>query len=296
MHRIRVKNIVLFVIFFLNAFCSQGQIIKEPTTKAEWLKPFPPFRIAGNLYYVGTYDLGCYLIVTAKGNILINTGMASSAAQIRKNIETLGFKYSDLNILLITQAHFDHTGALAEIKAQTHATFMADEKEVDVLASGGSTDYELGKYGTSFKPVKVDALLHDGDTITLGDTQLVLLHHPGHTKGSCSYLFTVKDEQWSYRVLIANMPSIITEKHFADIPAYPSIAQDYAKTLQDMKAIEFDIWVASHASQVNLHDKHKPGNMYKPLAFADQEGYLSALDDLQKEYDKKLKKDAEKKF
>ncbi len=236
-----VKNIVLTIVLFIPSFSTEAQTVKEPTTKDEWIKPFPPFRIAGNLYYVGTYDLGCYFVVTTKGNILINTGMASSAAQIKKNIETLGFKYSDLKILLLMQAHFDHTGALADIKAQTHATLMADEKDAEVLASGGSTDYELGKYGTSFKPVKADVLLHNGDTVKLGDMQLVLMHHPGHTKGSCSYLFTVKDEQRQYRVLIANMPSIITDMHFADIQAYPTIAQDYASTIQAMRSIRFDI-------------------------------------------------------
>src|SRR5215218_3006225 len=176
------KKITLLITLLVFSLVGNAQTIKEPTTKEEWTKSFPPFRIAGNLYYVGTYDLGCYLITTTKGNILINTGTASSAEQIKKNIETLGFKYSDIKMLLMTHAHFDHVGALDHIKQQTHASLMVDEKDAEVLASGGSTDYELGKYGTSFKPVQADVLLHDGDTVTLGELQLVLLHHPGHTK------------------------------------------------------------------------------------------------------------------
>ena len=82
----------------------------------EWSKPYQPFRIVGNLYYVGTYDLACYLITTSQGNILVNTGLAASASQIKDNIETLGFKFSDTKILLNTQAHFDHVGAIAAIK------------------------------------------------------------------------------------------------------------------------------------------------------------------------------------
>lgn len=295
MHRFISKNTLLFILPFIFFFTANAQTVKEPTTKEEWTKPFPPFRIAGNLYYVGTYDLGCYLITTTKGNILINTGTESSAAQIKKNIETLGFKFSDIKILLITQAHFDHTGALAEIKQQTHAALMADEKDAGVLASGGSTDYELGKYGTSFEPVKADVLLHDGDTVKLGDMQLVLMHHPGHTKGSCSYLFTIADDRRLYRVLIANMPSIITNRRFADITAYPSIAQDYASTLRAMRNIDFDIWVASHASQFNLHDKYRPGDSYNPFAFIDREGYATALREFQKQYDEKLRKEGERK-
>jgi metallo-beta-lactamase class B len=270
-----------------------AQKINEPRTTAEWTATYQPFRIAGNLYYVGTYDLACYLITTTRGNILINTGLAASESQIRNNIETLGFKFSDTKILLNTQAHYDHMGAMAAIKQSTGAQLMVDEKDAEVMASGGSSDYELGQYGTSFKPVKPDRLLHDGDTIRLGGMQLVMLHHPGHTKGSCSFLLTVKDDQRSYRVFIANMPTIVTDKKFTAITAYPGIAGDYAYTLQAMKNIKFDLWLASHASQFNLHDKHKPGDAYNPAAFIDQPGYDTALNDLQKKYDEKVKKDAQ---
>ena len=120
-----------------------------------------------------------------------------------------------------------------------------------------------------------------------------MLHHPGHTKGSCSFLLTVKDDQRSYRVLIANMPTIVTDKKFADITAYSEIASDYAYTFKAMKNIKFDLWLASHASQFKLHDKHKPGDSYNPAAFIDQASYDAALSDLQKQYDEKIKKDAQ---
>jgi len=270
-----------------------AQKINEPRTSAEWTATYQPFRIAGNLYYVGTYDLACYLITTAKGNILINTGLAASESQIKNNIEALGFKFSDTKILLTTQAHYDHTGALAAIKESTGAQMMVNEKDADVLETGGSSDYELGKYGTSFKPVKPDRLLHDGDTIRLGDMQLVMLHHPGHTKGSCSFLFTVKDDQRSYRVLIANMPTIVTDKKFTGTTAYPGIAGDYAYTFNAMKNIKFDLWLASHGNQFKMHDKHKADDAYNPAAFIDKPGYDAALSDLQKQYDDKIKKDAQ---
>jgi metallo-beta-lactamase class B len=179
--------------------------------------------------------------------------------------------------------------AMAAIKKATGAQLMVDEKDADVLATGGSSDYALGKYGITFKPVKPDRLLHDDDTIKLGNMQLVTLHHPGHTKGSCSYLFMVKDDTRSYRVLIANMPSIIINEPFAAVKTYSSIATDYTYTLQAMKNISFDIWLASHASQFNLHEKHKPGDAYNPAAFIDQQGYDKALADLQKQYDEKNK-------
>ncbi len=292
MFRKLFHNTVLAAILILSITVN-AQKINEPRTTAEWAAPYQPFRIAGNLYYVGTYDLACYLITTSKGNILINTGLAASESQIKNNIEKLGFKFSDTKILLTTQAHYDHTGAMADIKQSTGAQLMANEKEADELVSGGNSDYELGQYGTSFKPVKPDRLLHDGDTIRLGDMQLVMLHHPGHTKGSSSFLFTVKDVQRSYRVLIANMPTIVTDKKFADIKTYPGIANDYTYTFRAMKDIKFDLWLASHASQFKMHHKHKTGDAYNPAAFIDQAGYDTALSDLKKQYEEKLNKDAQ---
>ena len=182
-------------------------------------------------------------------------------------------------------------GAMAAIKKSTGAQLMVHEKEAAVLEDGGSSDYALGGHGSSYKPVKPDRLLHDGDTIRLGNMQLVMLHHPGHTKGSCSYLFTVKDDQQSYRVLIANLPTIVTDKSFSTITSYPGIAADYAYTFKAMKEISFDIWLASHASQFKLHDKHQPGDAYDPVAFKDKVGYETAIIDLEKQYNLKIASD-----
>ena len=292
MFRCTFKYILLAAVLFITTVASAQKVHEPAYTKPEWTKPYPAFRIAGNLYYVGTYDLCCYLITTSKGNILINTGTAASFKQIKKSIESLGFKLSDTKILLTTQAHYDHVGAMAAIKKTTGAKFMVDEGDADVMATGGNTDYEFGGKGSLFEPVKADRLLKDKDTITLGDMQLVMLHHPGHTKGSCSFLLTVKDEQHSYKVLIANMPSIVAEKPFAEVAAYPAIATDYAYTLQAMKKLSFDLWVASHASQCMLHKKHQPGDSYNPNAFADRAGYDEILNELQESYDNKIKQDA----
>lgn len=111
-----IQNIAVIIILAQFTFSATAQQAKEPKRDTSWEKPYPPFRIAGNLFYVGTYELGCYLITTSKGNILINTGVASSAVQIKKNIETLGFKFKDIKILLTNQVHFDHVGAMTVIK------------------------------------------------------------------------------------------------------------------------------------------------------------------------------------
>ncbi|MCW3466983.1 subclass B3 metallo-beta-lactamase [Chitinophaga nivalis] len=285
-----IKKYLLSACLLLVTFWASAQKVVEPAiTNAKWNKPYSPFQIAGNLYYVGTAELAVYLIVTPQGNILINTGAAASASMIKRSIAALGFKLADTKILLNTQAHYDHMGAMAAIKAVTGAKMMVNEGDAGVVADGGLSDYsEAGKVRL-FAPVKVDRVLHNGDTIKLGGMQLVMLHHPGHTKGSSSFLFDVKDASRSYRVLIANMPTIVTSKRFDDIPAYPGIAKDYAYTLHAMKKLSFDIWLASHASQFGLESKHKPGSKYNPAAFMDRKEYDAELKDLEEEYLKKVK-------
>lgn len=281
-------TLIALILMAFNTNTFAQKVVEPANNPAEWSKPYKPFRIAGNLYYVGTYDLACYLITTPKGHILINTGLASSASQIKSSVEALGFKFNDIKILSTTQAHFDHMGAMAAIKKMTGAKLMVDAKDADVLASGGRTDYALGGEVSSYTPLKADRLLKNSDSIKLGNTALVLLHHPGHTKGSCSFLFDVKDGLKKYRVLIANMPTIVTHKKFDELSAYPEIARDYAYTLAAMKKLTFDIWLSSHASQFNLHTKHQPGDAYNPAAFIDRKGYDATLSDLQNEYNKKL--------
>ena len=284
-----LSSIILAAVLSITICTAAAQKIKEPKGNPDWSKPYEPFRIAANLYYVGTYDLACYLITTPQGSILINTGLKASVTQIKENIKALGLKYADIKILLTTQAHYDHVGAMAVIKQQTGAQLLVHAKEAEVLKDGGHSDYALGGKGSSFQPVTPDRLLQDDDTIQLGNMQLQLLHHPGHTKGSSSFLFTVNDGQRSYNVLIANMPSIVTDKPFEAISDYPEIKNDYAYTLKAMKNISFDLWLASHASQFNLHRKHQPGDVYNPSAFADRSGYDAALADLQQDYDARLK-------
>lgn len=284
------KSLFLLSLLCVN-YLAVAQKVSEPSSEKhpEWTRPYPAFRIAGNLYYIGTSDLACYLIITPKGNILINTGLASSASGIKTSIEALGFRLSDTKILLNTQAHYDHMGAMAAMKKMTGAKLMINEGDAGAVADGGLSDYSSKGKVRDFEPVKVDRVLHDGDTIRLGGMQLVMLSHPGHTKGSCSYLFDVQDEKQKYRVLIANMPTIVTDENFSNISAYPNIAKDYAYTLNAMKHLSFDIWLASHASQFSLTDKHKPGSAYKPSAFFDKKGYDQQIKDLQGDFDQKMK-------
>ncbi len=282
-----MKKIVVIIAAFALTHINAQKVNEPKDHPEEWSQSYEPFRIAGNLYYIGTYDLASYLIVTSKGNILINTGLANSLPIIKNNIKKLGFKYQDTKILLLTQAHYDHLGAMADIKKETGAKLYVDEADADVLKSGGKSDYELGKYGVTFKPVKPDYILKDKNVVTLGDAKLTMLHHPGHTKGSCSFLFETKDSKRSYKVLIANMPTIIVDKKFSEVTSYPSIEKDYEYTLNAMKNLDFDIWVASHASQFDLHEKHKPKDPYNPAVFMNKKEYSDEIESLEKDFLKK---------
>ncbi|MEC3875041.1 subclass B3 metallo-beta-lactamase [Chryseobacterium salviniae] len=286
-----MKKYVIFLGLLMKVHYT-AQIVNEPKNHPkEWSQPYEPFRIAGNLYYVGTYDLASYLIVTGKGNIIINTGLADSLPIIKKNIQKLGFKYQDTKILLLTQAHYDHLGAMADLKKETGAKLYVDAADAEVLKSGGKTDYEMGKYGVTFKPVTPDYNVKDKDIVKLGSTTLTMLHHPGHTKGSCSFVFETKDHKRNYRVLIANMPTIIIDKKFSEVAAYANIEKDYQYTLNEMKKVDFDIWVASHAGQFDLHQKHKPKDPYNPEAFMNKKDYFDQLDELEKDYLEKKSED-----
>lgn len=284
-----MKIVFIILAITMVTTVAPAQQIHEPRIRPDvWAKEYEPFRIAGNLYYVGTYDLACYLITTPKGNILINTGLASSASVIKANIVALGFEVSDTKILLTTQAHYDHVGAMASIKKATRAIMMVNEKDAGVLTDGGASDYALGVNDSTFPRIKPDRLLHDREVIEIGDMKVVMLHHPGHTKGSSSFIFDVKDEKRTYKVLIANMPTIVTDKKLSAVPGYPNIVKDYAYTLDAMKKLTFDIWVSSHASEFGLHSKHEPDDAYNPAAFIDRTGYDAKLNTLQSTFNTRV--------
>ena len=248
-----------------------------------WSRPFPGHRVVGNLYAVGTYDLGVFLITSDDGHILVNTALEDSVPLIRRNVESLGFRLEDIKILLQMQAHWDHTAALAEIKQITNAQMWATEDDAPVLEDGGFSDPHFGGR-VSFKPVKVDKIIKDGEVIELGDIRLTVIDTPGHTAGSSSYAMTVREEGRDYNVVIANMGTINRGKKLVVDPTYPGVAEDFAKTFRRQKAMQVDVWVAAHGGQYGLHAKYRPGQAYSPDTFVDPEGFRAAVERLEKLY------------
>lgn len=248
-----------------------------------WVTPFPAFRVIGPLYGVGMLDLSVFLITTDEGHILINTGLADSTAHIRSNIESLGFDFNDIRILLTMQAHWDHTAAMAEIKRLTGARVWATPEDARVLEDGGFSDAHFGGRET-FTPVPVDRIINQGDQILLGDLEITVHEHPGHTEGSSSYSFQWTEGGETYDVVIANMGTINGGKQLVIDPTYEGAAVDFATTYHQQKQMDVDVWVAAHAGQYNMHDKYQPGQAYSPDTFVDPEGFLAAIRELEDAY------------
>lgn len=277
----------------LASVSTQTPFKEPPVTNEIWTRPVPGLRIVANVYYVGTYDLSSYLITSDQGHMLINTGVGSSVPMIRANVESLGFRFGDIKLLLATHGHWDHVGGMAAIKRMTGARMLMHEADVPVLEDGGNSDfrfYPKGR-GTVYEPVKVDQALKDSEKVRLGGTELTVHHHPGHTKGATSFTFTVREGGRDYRVGIINTAGINEGVQLLKSPGYPNIVQDYANTIAKQKKMTIDVFLSSHAGQFRLHEKYKPGDVYDPNRFVDPEGFRTAVDRTEKNYLAQLQKE-----
>lgn len=240
----------------------------------EWTEPFPPFKIAGNLYYVGSRGLANYLITTPQGHILINSDLEANVPLIRDSIEKLGFKFDDVKILLISHAHWDHDAASATITRLTGARYMVMDADAPVVESGGKADFRYGSDPASqYPPAKVDRVLHDGDTVTLGGATLVAHLTPGHTKGCTTWTMTVEDGGKRYNVVIVGSPNVNPGYKLVGNTAYPNIAQDYERTFRVLKSLPCDLFLGAHGAYFDLDGKYKRFKAEGVAAFVDPGGY-----------------------
>ena len=218
--------------------------------------PFPPFRIAGNLYYVGTDDLASYLVVTPQGNILINSDLEANVAMIKASIEKLGFKFSDTKILLISHGHFDHAAGSKLIKQETRAKYMVMDEDVSLVESGGKTDFHYANDPSIYFPItKVDKVFHDGDKIELGGTILTAHLTAGHTPGCTTWEMKVTDNGKQYNAVIIGSLSVNPGYKLINNKTYPNIANDYEYAIKVLKSLHGDIFLAAYAGIFDL--KHK---------------------------------------
>jgi len=234
----------LFLIFFaLSLFSSTA------AAQNDWTDPFPAFRIAGNLYYVGSKGLASYLVATPQGHILINSDLEANVPMIRSSVESLGFKFTDIKILLISHAHWDHNAGSALIKELTGAKYMVMDADVQVIESGGKTDFQYGNDPTMlYKPTKVDHVLHDGDEVKLGGSVLTAHLTPGHTRGCTTWTMKIKDGAKTYDVVIVGSPNVNPGYKLVGNTVYPQITADFEKTFRVLKALPCDFFLGAHGS------------------------------------------------
>ncbi len=283
-HKLLVSS-VAFAAVFIIAGALRAQV------NPDWIEPFPPFRIVGNLYYVGSKDLASYLITTPQGHILINSDLETSPPLIRASVEKLRFKVSDVRILLISHAHWDHDGGSAAIKALTGATYMVMDGDVPVVESGGKTDFQYGNTPASlYTPTKVDRVLHDGDEVKLGGTTLVAHLTPGHTKGCTTWTMKLVEAGKSYDVVIIGSPNVNDGYKLVGNPSYPGIVSDYERTFQVLKSLPVDIFLGAHGSYFDLLKKYPRLKEGTENPFVDPAGYRSYVVDRERAYRTELAK------
>ena len=241
---------------------------------ADWTEPFPPFRIAGNLYYVGSRGLANYLIATPQGHILINSDLEANVPLIRASIEKLGFKFSDVRILLISHAHWDHDAASASIKQLTGARYMVMDADVPVVESGGKADFQYGSTPASlYAPTKVDRVLHDGDEVRLGGAVLVAHLTPGHTKGCTTWAMKIQEDGKTYSAVVIGSPNVNPGYKLVNNTLYPRIAQDYERTFQTLKSLPCDYFLGAHGNYFDMEAKYAAMKRGGRSPFIDPEGY-----------------------
>jgi metallo-beta-lactamase class B len=229
----------------------------------DWHREFPAFKVAGNLYYVGTADLAVYLINTPQGNILINSDFVEDVPLIKKSIAQLGFKYSDTKIILISHAHGDHDAATGLIKKETGARLMV--MDADVPSEESTAPGRPGAH--------VDRVLHDRDTVELGGSKLVAHLTPGHTIGCTTWTMQVSDGARTLNVVIVGSPNVNAGYILVGNKNYPGIAEDYVKMFAVLKSLPCDIFLGAHGAYFGLKAKYEKMTAGAANPFIDPDGY-----------------------
>ena len=243
-------RLILILPLVLLAASSVGAQNNE--TWRSWNQPVEPFRILGNLYYVGASDIAAYLVTTPEGHILVDGGFEETAPLIEAGVTKLGFELEDVKILLNSHAHFDHAGGLARLKERTGAKFLAMAADADWLRTG---DAQWG----AIPAVVVDEELQHGDVVELGGVQMTAVHTPGHTPGCTSWTLQVTegvgDHAETYDVVLVGSPNALSDHVLVDNEDYPQIVSDFELTFERMKALDVDVFLGAHAQYFQMSQK-----------------------------------------
>ena len=250
----------------------------QNNTTTDWSKPFPPHKVVGNLYYVGSEQLASFLITTPEGHILINSDFEQTVPVIRAAVEKLGFKFTDVKILLGSHAHGDHMEGDAMVKELTAARVMAMEQDVPALR----------KMMPGGKPHPIDRILHDGDQVTLGGTTLVAHLTAGHTKGCTTWTMKAREGDKTYDVVILGSIGVNPGYVLVGNKDYPQIADDYVRSFQVLRSLPCDIFLGAHGSFYNMTAKYAKLEKGGANPFIDPAGYKAHLDLQEKNFHARL--------
>jgi metallo-beta-lactamase class B len=240
-----------------------------------WNAPFPPFRLIGNIHYVGASGISSFLITTPEGHILIDTGFETTVPRIRESVTKLGFKLTDIKIILNSHAHTDHAGGHALMQELTGARILMSEVDAALLASGGTNDFTpYSKEMMGYRPAKADRILRDGDKVTLGGTTLTCRLTPGHTKGCTTWTMEVAEGSKTYHVVFFGSTSILPNVPLVNNAQYPGIADDLTASYTKLKSLPCDVFLAPHPSFCNLLEKaERLERGEKPNSFIDSKAF-----------------------
>jgi len=230
--------------------------------------PFTPHKVIGNIYYVGTRSLSSYLITTPQGHILVNSTYERNVPVIQKSVEQLGFKFSDIKILLGSHAHGDHQEGDALVKQLTGAQVMALAEDVPAL--------EAMKPGG--KPHPIDRVLHDGENVTLGGTTLVAHLTPGHTRGCTTWTLRVQDGGRTYDVVILGSTGTNPGFQLVNNKDVPGIADEFRRAFRVLRELPCDVPLGSHPAMYNMEEKFAEAGKGGPNPFIDPAGCKTEID------------------
>lgn len=257
----------------------------------EWKEPIEPFRVIGNIHYVGTAELASYLVTTKEGHILLDTPCEGETELVLASVRKLGFDPKDIKVLLNSQAHYDHTGGLRAIRELSGARMMAGAGDRELLGRGGRGDFAFGDRFL-FPEVQVDRALEDGDEIVLGGVTLVARLTPGHTRGATTYITTVEEDGRRYQVVFAGSLTVNEGVRLANPPSYEGIAEDYHRSIALLESLKPDVFLAAHGGFFGLRGKaERMRNGATPNPFVGGGEYASWLARMKRPYLKQLARD-----
>jgi metallo-beta-lactamase class B len=260
---------------------------RDSSERATWNQPIKPFRIIGNIYYVGAAGVTSFLITTAQGHILVDGGLPETAPLIEKNIAALGFRIQDVKFLLNSHAHYDHCGGLAELKRLSGAQMVASRADAEVLESGGRVSFE-GWKNSGFPAIKVDRLVADDETITLGDVSLTAVLTPGHTKGCTTWTMPVTESGKTYHAVFYCSTSVPGYR-LVDNSRYPQIVSDYKHSFAKLRQLPCDVFLAPHADFFRLDEKRARMGNGGANPFVDPAEFRAFVDRSEQDFESELK-------